>query len=115
MPNIGALLKQEITRLSRREIRGQVQATKKVSAQYRRYIAALKRQAAALARQMALVQHRVLGTPRVVPTGSTKRTVRFVAEGLKPQRHRLGLSAADYGKVGRRERAVCPQLETSAR
>ena len=61
MPNIGALLKQEITRLSRREIRSQVQATKKASSQYRRHIAALKRDVAVLQRQMAVLQRRVLG------------------------------------------------------
>ena len=48
MPNIGAVLKQEIARLSRREIRGQVEATKKASAQYRRHIATLRRQIATL-------------------------------------------------------------------
>ena len=42
MPNIAALLKQEITRLARREVRAQVQATKKASTQYRRHIAALR-------------------------------------------------------------------------
>ena len=59
MPNIGAVLKQEIARLSRREIRGQVEATRKASAQYRRHIATLRRQIATLERQMALLQRRV--------------------------------------------------------
>jgi DNA-binding XRE family transcriptional regulator len=98
MPNIGALLKQEISRLSRREISGQVKATKKASAQYRRHIAALKRQVATLERQMALLQRRVLGTPPAAPNGSSNK-VRFVAKGLKSHRDRLGLSAADYGRL----------------
>jgi DNA-binding transcriptional regulator YiaG len=99
MPNIGALLKQEITRLSRREISGQLQATKKASAQYRRHIAVLKRQVATLERQMALLQRRLLGTPPAAPTSSTTQKVRFVAKGLRSQRNRLGLSAADYGRL----------------
>ena len=99
MPNIGALLKQEITRLSRREIRGQVQATKKASSQYRRHIAALKRQVAALERQMALLRRRVLGPSPAGANGSTNERVRFVAKGLKSHRNRLGLSAADYGRL----------------
>lgn len=99
MPNIGALLKQEITRLSRREIRGQVQATKKASSQYRRHIAQLKRQVAALERQMALLQRRVLGPSPAAANGSTNQRVRFVAKGLKSHRNRLGLSAADYGRL----------------
>ena len=99
MPNIGALLKQEITRLSRREIRGEVQATRKASAQFRKHIAALRRQVATLERQVALIQRRVLATPSVVKSNSALRNVRFVAKGLKSQRIRLGLSAADYGSL----------------
>jgi len=102
MPNIGTLLKQEITRLSRREIRSQVQATKKASSQYRRHIAALKRDVAVLQRQMAVLQRRVLGSsPRAAngANGATTQRVRFVAKGLKSHRNRLGLSAADYGML----------------
>ena len=99
MPNIGALLKQEITRLSRREIRGEVQATRKASAQYRKHIAALRRQVATLERKVALLQRRMLATPSVVTSGSATQNVRFVAKGLKSQRKRLGLSAADYGRL----------------
>jgi DNA-binding transcriptional regulator YiaG len=99
MPNIGALLKQEIARLSRREIRGQVQATKKASSQYRRHIAALKRQVTTLERQMALLQRRVLGPAAAAASGSTNHRVRFVAKGLKSHRNRLGLSATDYGRL----------------
>lgn len=62
MPNIGTLLKQEISRLARREIRGQVRTTKKASAQYRRHIAALRRQVAMLERQLTVLQRRVIGT-----------------------------------------------------
>ena len=75
MPNIGALLKQEIARLSRREIRAQVQATKKASSQYRRHIATLKRQVTTLERQMALLQRRVLGPGAVASSGSTNHRV----------------------------------------
>lgn len=99
MPNFSALLKQEIARLSRREARAQVQSTKKASAQYRRHIAALKRQVVALERQMTVLQRRLLVTAPAVPTSSTTRKVRFVAKGLKSQRSRLGLSAADYGRL----------------
>ena len=44
MPNVAALLKEEITRLSRKEVRRQLAGMKKASAQYRRHIAALRRQ-----------------------------------------------------------------------
>ena len=99
MANIGALLKQEIVRLSRRETRAQVQPIQKVSAQYRRHIAALKRQVATLERRVALLQRRVLATPPATPASTPTPKMRFVAKGLKSQRNRLGLSAADYGRL----------------
>ena len=99
MPNIGALLKQEITRLSRREIRSQVQPARKASAHYRRDIAALKRQVVALERQVALLQRRMLDKPSASSDGSTPQRLRFDATWLKSRRTRLGLSAADYGQL----------------
>lgn len=98
MPNIGAILKQEISRLARREIGGQVKATRKAVAQSRHAIAALKRQVAALERQVALLERRALDSVSAVPKGPAA-SVRFVARGLRAQRNRLGLSAADYGKL----------------
>lgn len=98
MPNIGAMLKQEITRLARREVRAQVQATKKASTQYRRHIAALRRQVAALERQLGLVRRRMTDGAPAAP-GEPSQKIRFVAKGLKSQRARLGLSAADFGRL----------------
>ena len=99
MPNIGAVLKQEIGRLSRREIRAQVHTTKKASAQHRRDIAVLKREVEALKRQVGLLQRQVLKAPSVSPDGSASRKLRFVAKGLRSQRKRLGISAEDYGRL----------------
>ena len=42
MANIAAVLKEEISRLSRKETRGETASLKKASAQYRAEIAALK-------------------------------------------------------------------------
>ena len=98
MPNIGAMLKQEITRLARREVRVQVQATKKASTQYRRHIAALRRQVTALERQLALLKRRGT-TSAPAATSDAPQKVRFVAKGLKSQRARLGLSAAEFGRL----------------
>ena len=81
MPNIGAMLKQEIARLSRREVRAHGQATKKASAQHRKHIAALRRQVAKLERQVALLQRRVLGASPAAPAAASKQKVRFVAKG----------------------------------
>jgi DNA-binding transcriptional regulator YiaG len=99
MANIGTMLKQEISRLARREIRGQVQAIKKASAQYRRHTAALKRQVDTLERQVAGFLRRALERPSAAKSSRTAARVRFVPKGLRAQRGRLGLSAADYGKL----------------
>ena len=99
MPNIAALLKQEISRLSRREVRSQTATTKKASAQYRRNIASLKRQVAKLERQVALLSAKILSARPAAPAEAEGKRVRFVAKGLRAQRTRLGLSAADYGKL----------------
>ena len=98
MPNIGALLKQEIVRLARRESRAEGEATKKASAQHRRHIAALKRQVTTLERQVALLRRSAIDGPQAT-TAASPQKLRFVAKGLKAQRGRLGLSAADYGKL----------------
>ena len=100
MPNIGALLKQEITRLARREARAQVSATKKASMQYRTHIAKLRRQVGVLERQVTLLQRQTLDKPMApAVAGAPNRKMRFVAKGLKSQRSRLGLSAADFGRL----------------
>jgi DNA-binding XRE family transcriptional regulator len=99
MPNIGTVLKAEISRLSRKESRGQIDATRKATAQHRRDIAALKRQVTQLERQVRLLSRRALGaTPAASPAAPVKR-VRFVAKGLRTQRGKLGLSAAQFGAL----------------
>jgi len=99
MPNIGTVLREEIARLSRREIRSQVDATRKATAQHRRDIAALKRQVAQLQRQVTGLSRKVHGAPSAAAPDPTAKRVRFVAKGLRSQRNRLGLSATDFGKL----------------
>ena len=99
MPNIGTVLREEISRLSRRESRSQVDATKKATAQHRRDIAALKRQVAQLQRQVTQLSRKFLGTPAEVSSKSTVKRVRFSAKGLRSERSRLGLSQTDMGTL----------------
>lgn len=99
MSNIGSMLKEEIARLARRELRGQVAGMRKASAQYRRHIAALKRQVATLESQVALLRGRVLKQPAAAPDEGGHKRVRFAPKALRSQRNRLGLSAAEYGKL----------------
>ena len=99
MPNIASVLKEEISRLARKEIRQHTIALQKTSARYRKDIAAMKRQVADLQRKVALMEQQA---PKDVSSQVTKADAegaRFTAKGLRSQRKRLGLSAADYGKL----------------
>lgn len=101
MPNIGSVLREEITRLSRKETRGQIDSTRKATAQHRKDIAALKRQVAALERQVKVLARR---SSTAAAAGAASRAtgqpkLRFVAKGLKSQRERLGLSAGEFGRL----------------
>lgn len=98
MANIGSLLKDEITRLSRRALRSELDGMKKALAQHRRHIAALKREVAELDRQSSGLERTVRRLPAAPPSDAGKR-IRFVAKGLRSQRERLGLSAADFAKL----------------
>ena len=99
MANIAAILKQEITRLARKELRSQMEGMKKASAQSRREIAALKRQTVKLDRQVSLLGGKVLTKAPVAPDSDTRGRTRFTAKGLRSQRKRLNLSATDYSKL----------------
>ena len=98
MPNIGTLLKDEISRICRRSIRREVGGVRKASAAHRRDIAALKRQIAALQRQASTLVKRT-STIDKAPAALPDRPVRFVAKGLRSLRTRLGLSAPQFARL----------------
>ena len=60
MPNIATVLKEEISRLARKEIRNETAILKKGSAQHRRDIAALKRQVSTLQKKVSVLEKQVL-------------------------------------------------------
>jgi DNA-binding transcriptional regulator YiaG len=99
MPNIAAVLKEEIQRLARKETRKQTSVLRKMSAQYRRDIAEMKRRMSELQRKVAPLEKQVLRGISPQPAEADGEHVRFTAKGLRSQRKRLGLSATDYGKL----------------
>ena len=99
MSNIAALLKAEISRISRREIRSQVQPLRKASAAYRREIAALKREVQNLRRQTSLLAKRTAKPAEAAAANASTPPLRFVAKGLRSLRNRLGLSAPDLARL----------------
>ena len=98
MPNIASLLKAEIVRLARKEVRNEVGSLRKSSAAHRREIAALKRDVSALQRQAKGLARQASGSAnaKVAEPGSK---VRFVAKGFRSMRARLGLSAAELATL----------------
>ena len=99
MPNVAAVLKEEISRIARREIRSETTSLKKASAQYRRDIAKLKRQVSNLQGKVTLLEKQLLKNIPAPVSSADVQGVRFTARGLRSQRKRLGLSAADYGRL----------------
>src|SRR5450759_2354206 len=97
MPNIAVTFRQEITRLARKEIRRETQILRKASAQYRRLIAELKRETKKLQSDVFRFALQGSSAPQVLEADSGK--VRFSAKSVIAQLKRLGLSAADYGKL----------------
>lgn len=97
MPNIATILKAEIVRVARKEIKAETAALKSASTKYRSDIAALKRQVAALQKELKRASKRPDRSEERKETPEARR--RFSAKGLVSQRKRLGLSAEGLGKL----------------
>ncbi len=99
--NIAAILKSEISRLARKELKAETEAIKKASAKYRSDIAALKREVAELRRQVNGIAKASVQQPQIEAEEGADQSIRirFSAKGLAAQRRRLGLSAENFGKL----------------
>jgi DNA-binding transcriptional regulator YiaG len=98
MPNIAAVLKEEIRRLARSEIKAQVGSTKKATVQYRRDIAKLKRSLNQQEREIKRLKKQTQqGQPQTQE--EPLESIRYSARSVRAQRQRVGLSAENYGKL----------------
>jgi len=106
MVNIASVLKSEIARVARKEVRAEIESLKKASSQHRSMIAQLRRELADLQRQLKRVGRQSAIASRATSAaaaaddgfmGGAPR--RFSATRLAAHRAKLGLSAADYGKL----------------
>ncbi|HEX8988685.1 MAG TPA: helix-turn-helix transcriptional regulator [Rhodocyclaceae bacterium] len=107
MPNLTSTLKQEICRLARKELRSETETLKKSSARYRSEIATLKRRIDELERHVAHTARTARrngdgsaaeGAIEAPPVNGSAK-IRYSAKSLAAQRKRLGLSAAEFGKL----------------
>jgi DNA-binding XRE family transcriptional regulator len=85
-----------MARIARRQIRSQTAVLQRTSAKQRRDIASLKREIANLTRALKQSSRKTATAP--APKDDAKK-YRFVASGFRTLRHRLGLSAAQMGKL----------------
>ena len=99
MPNIATLLKSEISRVARKEVRGETLALKKALSTHRSEIAALKRRTHTLEQQLRRLSRASARASPGRETEAPSDKVRFSAKGLMSQRRRLDLSASDCGQL----------------
>ena len=97
MQNLVQALRAEITRLAKRETKGQLTTLKAASARYRREIAELKRVTRDLEKRLARVEGQERKRARKSPPPELAEGARFSPRGLKSHRAKLGLSAEDHG------------------
>jgi ribosome-binding protein aMBF1 (putative translation factor) len=112
MPNIASLLKEEIARVARKQLRSETEALKKANSAYRGQIAELKRRMQALEQQVNRLAKSGgagggarAGRAAAAAEGEGEaldadgRQIRYSAKSLASQRRRLGLSAAALAKL----------------
>lgn len=99
MANITTLLRSEIARVARRELRSETEHLKKASSSYRADIAALKRRVQDLERELRRLKRTSQRSPEASTTEDSEAALRFSAKGLAGHRKRLGLSARELGAI----------------
>lgn len=102
MPNIASILKTEISRVARKEVRAEIETLKRASVAHRASIAELRRQVNALEKELRRIAKGVT-RPAKAPDSDDEASAgtrrRFSATRLAAHRAKLGLSAAIYGKL----------------
>ena len=92
-----SVLKEEIARVSRKEIRRETAPLKKSSTTHRSDIAALKRRVQSLSASFGAWQGSEPSAPAAANEDSVSPGTRFSAKSMAAQRKRLGLTAAECG------------------
>lgn len=98
MPNIASVLKSEIARVARKELRDETTSLKKASSAHRADIAELKRSVRTLQQEVRRLSRLLAQASRSdAPAEPSATRLRFSASGLRAQRNRLGLTASECG------------------
>ncbi|MFZ4478854.1 MAG: helix-turn-helix domain-containing protein [Rhodoferax sp.] len=95
MPNLATVLKEEILRLARKEVRSEILPLRKAAAQSRTDINALKKRVTTLEKQVASLSKTSTKATEKAELASEPENIRFSSKGFATLRRRLGLSAAE--------------------
>src|SRR5215203_4446076 len=97
MPNVASVLRSEMSRVARKEVRGETVPLRKAVSAYRTEIAALKRRAQTLEQALKRLSKVHMAATRSEPVVEAPGNFRFSAKSLASQRRRLGLSSVQCG------------------
>ena len=98
MPNVATVLKEEIVRLAKKQVRAEIGPLRMANAEFKRSIASLRRESATLQRRIKYLEK---GTPRVMKSADAPggAPIRFSPKWVVNDRARLELSAKDYAAL----------------
>lgn len=101
MPNIASILKQEIQRLARKEVKQQTATTRRAAVRSRQEITQLRRLVKMQERKIKALESRggAAAEAQPIEDESVPSGTRFSARSVKAQRKRLKLSAQEYAKL----------------
>jgi DNA-binding XRE family transcriptional regulator len=100
MTNLASVLKSEVARLARKELRAETESLKKTVTVQRSEIASLKRRTAEMEKTLKALMRLVNKAgcaAEPAPAEGADGQFRFRASGMASNRKRLGLSAEDFG------------------
>ncbi|MET4727949.1 transcriptional regulator with XRE-family HTH domain [Lysobacter enzymogenes] len=95
MPNIATILKAEVARLTRKELKLQIEPLRKQVGAQRKMIAALRADVAKIQKGIASGSRKAVAVQRAEDAPATRS--RFSASGLKKLRKKLGLTMEAFG------------------
>ena len=99
MPDVAAVLRQEIQRLARKELRQQLTPLKKTTTELRKRLSDAQREIGALQKAVRTLEAEEARRLTEAPEPDPDTKLRFSPKWVAADRKRLGLSADDYGRL----------------
>lgn len=99
MPNIALVLRDEIRRLARKEIREHIGPLKATQRELRKQVSALRKDVADLERRLRFLDKQEKRRLEAPPKAKEAEGLRFSPKWVQADRKRLGLSAKNYAKL----------------